>query len=132
MTKLKLGPDVAALNPDLRGVVELKGPPKYGNQPMTVDGIRFDSRREAAVYAEQVLRLWAGEIRDLMPHPRYPLEAHGVSLGYYEADLSYFDLVLGGPVVVDVKSQPTRTGVYRLKKKLFEAQYAPLKITEVE
>ena len=132
MTKLRLGPEVAALNPGLGGVVEIKAPAKYGNRRVVAHGLAFDSAREAAVYGELLLRQAAGEIRDLSAHPRYVLEAHGAVLGYYEADAAYLDLQTGMPVVVDVKSNPTRTAVYRLKRKIFEAQYAPMKITEVE
>lgn len=130
--KLKLPAHLRKLNPDVPDTVELKGPPKYGNRRTTAHGLAFDSQREADVYGEQLLRQAAGEIRDLQAHPRYPLEAYGQSLGYYEADHSYWDVAGGLPVVVDVKSKPTRTPLYRLKKRIFEAQYAPLKITEIE
>ena len=36
---------------------------KYRNQPTVVDGIRFDSKREAAYYTHLKLRVLAGEIR---------------------------------------------------------------------
>lgn len=132
MTRLRLGPEVAALNPGLGGTVEIKAPPKYGNRRVITHGVKFDSVRESQVFADLRLRQAAGEIRDLTAHPCYVLEAYGVVLGHYEADASYFDLGLGGPVVVDVKSSPTRTPLYRWKKRHFEAQYAPMKITEVE
>lgn len=129
--KLKLPAHLRQLNPHVPATVKLATPPKYGNRRVIVNGIRFDSERESEVYGEHALRQAAGEIRDLQAHPRYPLEAHGVVLGYYEADASYFDLRQGRPVVVDVKAAPTRTALYRLKKKLFEAQYH-IQITEIE
>jgi hypothetical protein len=131
MPKLKLPPHLRPLNPGVPAVVQVKTPPKYGNRRVVVNGVRFDSEREAAVYHDHALRQAAGEIDDLVAHPRYPLEAYGQLLGHYEADLSYVETATGQVVVVDVKSGPTRTPLYRLKKKLFEAQYG-LTITEIE
>ena len=37
-------------------------PSKYRNTPVTVDGIRFDSKREAAYYSELKIREKAGEV----------------------------------------------------------------------
>lgn len=134
MKPFKLPAHLREYNPglDLSQPATVKAPPKYGNHQMTAHGEKWDSQREAEVYGELLLRQAAGQISDLQPHPRYPLEAHGMVLGAYEADASYFDLIAGTPVVVDVKSQPTRTALYRWKKRHFEAQYAPLTITEIE
>jgi hypothetical protein len=42
-----------------------KKPSKYRNVPVTVDGIRFASKREAAYYCELKLREKAGEVSGL-------------------------------------------------------------------
>ena len=41
------------------------GAPKYGNQPTTVNGIRYDSKREAEYAEELAWRERAGEVRNV-------------------------------------------------------------------
>ena len=42
---------------------------KYGNKKAVRNGITFDSQKEAARYDQLMLRLCAGEIRDLKLQP---------------------------------------------------------------
>jgi hypothetical protein len=104
-------------------------PRKYRNEPCELDGLRFDSKAEAARYAELKMLERAGLIRDLRVQPRFPLEVAGKIVATYVADFAYVRPLSppGGDkvenVVEDVKSQPTRTPVYRLKAKLFLALY---------
>lgn len=102
---------------------------KYGAIRCEVDGIKFDSRLERTRYWILKQRVACGEIEDLLVHPRYPLHANGEKIGTYVADFAYRH-VLAGAVVEDCKSLPTKTAVYRLKKRLFEGEYG-VKITEV-
>lgn len=97
----------------------LSGMSKYRNTPTTVDGIRFDSKKEAYRYGTLKLLLAAGSIRDLEIHPPYPLVVNGVKVGRYVADFRYTDVGTGKQVVEDVKG--VRTAVYKLKKKLVAA-----------
>jgi hypothetical protein len=85
-----------------------------------VDGHLFPSKREADRY--RVLDVWqtTGEISDLRLQVRFPLVAHGADIGTYVADFAYRTSA-GALVVEDAKG--VRTEAYRLKKKLFEAQY---------
>ena len=53
-----------------------------------------------------------------------------VRVATYIADFSYYDVETRSVVVEDVKSKATRTALYRLKKKLIEAQH-DITITEV-
>jgi len=46
---------------------------KYGNTRVVVDGIKFDSKREAAIWNELTLRQKAGEIHDLQRQVPFPL-----------------------------------------------------------
>lgn len=94
---------------------------KYHNEPIQVDGIRFASKREAERYQELRLLERAGQISGLVVHPEFPLEVDGELVGRYIADFAYYGEQ--GPVVEDVKSTPTKTAVYRLKKKLVQALY---------
>ena len=106
---------------------------KYKAQPTTVDGIKFDSKREAERYGELKLLERAGEIRDLVPHPRFALVVNGFHICLYTADFAYTDSGTGrGPYVVeDVKSPATaRRADYVLRKKLMAAIHG-IEIREV-
>lgn len=102
---------------------------KYGNIPVECDGHHFDSKREARVYGELRLLLRAGQISGLEVHPPFPLVVDGVKVATYVADFAYF--VDGKRVVVDVKSQPTKTPLYRLKIKLLKALYPGIDHREI-
>lgn len=98
---------------------------KYGNVKTTVDGITFDSRKEADRYSELKLLERTGAISDLALQPRFPIEINGRKVCTYIADFSYNSY--GSRVFEDAKGM--KTAVYKLKKKLVEAQYG---ITVVE
>jgi len=112
---------------------------KYGNHAVRVDGILFDSQREAARYQELKLLAEAGRISSIEIHPGFPLivkELHRVdgpeilhTVGMYHADFKYRDHRLGQWVIEDVKSKPTKTEAYQLRKKIVEAVHG---ITIVE
>lgn len=109
---------------------------KYGAVPTTVDGVRFDSAKEATRYGELKVLEQAGEIWDLELQPRFVLLVPSTSgqlmraataitqggtfkLGEYRGDFKYHDK--SGIVVEDVKG--FKTPLYRWKKKHVEAQY---------
>ncbi len=96
-------------------------PSKYNAKRVELDGIKFASKREASRYAELKLLERIGEIVELECQPRYPLTLNGVKLATYVADFRYRRVVSGESVVEDVKSKPTITDVYRIKKKLMLA-----------
>jgi hypothetical protein len=109
------------------------GQSKYGAVRTEVDGITFASKKEAKRYGELKLLEKAGEIRKLTLQPRYPLYAGPMPespmvilrlVGEYRADFEYETEALPRlwlKKTEDVKG--VRTETYRLKKKLFEAQY---------
>jgi hypothetical protein len=106
-----------------------EGMSKYHATPTEVDGIRFASKAEARRYGELLLMEREGEIMDIRLQPRFPLLVNSVKVGTYVADFMY--LIPGQPpvsVVEDVKG--AKTPVYRLKKKIVEAQYG-IEIQEV-
>ena len=98
---------------------------KYRNQPVTVDGYRFDSKAEARRWGELKLLHELGHIHKLTVHPRYtlldPFECKGIKYRgiVYEADFSYVEN--GVNVVEDCKG--ARTAVFNLKEKLFLNRY---------
>lgn len=90
---------------------------KYGNTKVEVDGVPFDSKREAARWRELRLLERAGEISDLRRQVRYELvpKLPGERPVDYIADFVYRDKD-GNEVVEDVKG--VRTPVYVIKRKL--------------
>lgn len=101
---------------------------KYGAEPTVVDGIRFDSKKEADYYRELKRREQAGEIYDLRCQQRFELDVKGqfageplTRIGAYVADFWYVERATDTVVVVDVKG--VRTALYSWKKKHVEAQY---------
>lgn len=108
----------------LTAEAKVKRPAKYRNRKAIVDGITFDSGREAAHYLDLKMRESIGEIRELRCHPVY--ELHGVGgkrIGKFTPDFDYIVVATAQLVVTDVKSKPTRTEAYMLRKRLFEAEY---------
>lgn len=99
-----------------------RGRNKYGAKKTVIDGITFDSKREAARYLELKTLLRAGQITDLRCQVRYQLVVNGVKIGSYRADFCYQEN--GQEVVEDVKSAATKAlRDYRLRKKLMLALY---------
>lgn len=101
------------------------GRSKYHAKKTTVDGITFDSRREADRYLVLKGMEEAGSIEDLRRQVRYELipafEVDGRHYRpvFYVADFVYVED--GKEVVEDVKGM--RTDVYKLKSKLFARRY---------
>ena len=98
---------------------------KYSSAKTDVDGITFDSKKEAEFYAELKLRERAGEISHLRLQPRYLLQEAFKHEGKQYREIEYvadFEYVENGEtVVIDVKG--FKTAVYMLKKKLFLYKY---------
>lgn len=109
---------------------------KYGATKTTVDGITFDSKREARRYGELKVLAQAERLHDLELQPKWDLHAFGgTRIGAYRADFSYCTCVGGTqhcdfsqPVIEDAKG--FRTPLYRWKKKHVEAEYG-IQIREV-
>ena len=108
---------------------------KYRARKVEVDGIIFDSHKEARRYRELKLLEQAGKIKDLglqpnfLLQPSYKKDGKTIRKIEYIADFTYYDLERNEMVVEDVKG--FRTDVYRLKKKKFEYKFPEMKITEV-
>jgi len=96
---------------------------KYKNVKTVVNGINFDSKKEAGYYGILRLKEKAKLIDRFEMQVRYDLIINGVKIGFYKADfVTYKD----GHVleVIDVKSEMTKKlPVYRLKKKMIKAIY---------
>lgn len=103
------------------------GRSKYHAKKTVVDGIVFDSSKEADRYLALKDMEEDGAIEDLRRQVRYELvPAFDVDGRHYRpvsyvADFVYVDKDTGKEVVEDVKG--VRTDVYRLKSKLFARRY---------
>lgn len=101
------------------------GRSKYRARKTTVDGITFDSRKEADRYLVLKGMEEDGSIEDLRRQVRYELvPAFDVDGKHYRPVFYVADFVYvedGKTVVEDVKG--VRTDVYRLKSKLFARRY---------
>lgn len=99
---------------------------KYRNRKTVIDGITFDSIREAKRYSELKLLERGGKIKKLVLQPEFILQVgfvDNMEIKHqpikYRADFMYKE---GGVTIVeDVKGM--RTEVYKLKKKLFLYAY---------
>ena len=115
-------------------MITLQKTNKYGNRKTTVDGITFDSAKEAARYCELKMLARAGQISDLTLQKEYELQPAFNKNGKhyrkitYIADFTYFDERTQEFIVEDVKGHKTKE--YLLKRKIFEYQYPNLTIKE--
>ena len=117
------------------GMLDSK-PPKYRNEKVVLDGIKFDSRREADRYAHLKFLKRLGEIEKLELQKKFVLvPAQRNKAGKvteraitYRADFYYFDKRQGKWVVEDAKG--VKTDVYKMKKKLMLSVHG-LEIMEV-
>lgn len=91
---------------------------KYRNVKTTVDGVTYDSKKEARRAGELALLVRAGEISELKRQPKFELVVNGQKIARYVADFTYFDKD-GKPVVEDVKG--VLTPEFKLKAKLMRA-----------
>lgn len=99
---------------------------KFGNKKTLVDGVWFDSKKEANRYQDLVLMQKAKLIRDLTTQRVFELAPSIIINGRkrpplrYKADFTYFDDRQGGEFVVeDVKG--FRTEGYKIKRHLMKA-----------
>jgi hypothetical protein len=124
----------------------VRGKNKYRNVKTEVDGIKFDSKKEAKRYGELKLLEKSGRIRLLECQPSFILQ-EGFSderLGInqdgsakkarslkYTADFQYQDCDTGRTIVEDVKSDASKTEAYRLRLSLFLYRYKDVDFREV-
>lgn len=106
---------------------------KYGNKKTIIDGISFDSQKEATRWSELRLLERAGEIQNLQRQVPFVLIPKQVRDGktierpvVYKADFVYTEK--GEEVVEDTKGVKTKE--YILKRKLMLWQYG-IQIKEV-
>jgi hypothetical protein len=104
-------------------MVQLQPRHKFHASPITVDGIKFPSKREARRYAELVLAQRSGEVVFFLRQPRFDLPG---STKYYADFLVFWKD--GTVTIEDTKGH--QTSEYKLKKRQVEALY-PIEIIEI-
>jgi len=101
-------------------------PSKYRNVKIVVDGITFDSKREAQYWQTLKLREKIGEITDLKRQVSFDLlcpipgSDFGAVVAHYLADYTFTDTIDRSYHVVDAKGKRTR--MFDLKAKWLELQ----------
>lgn len=108
---------------------------KYHSQKVTVDGILFDSKKEAHYYRELLLLKRAGEVIKIDLQPEFELQS-----GYRNRDglwvrpIKYradFRVTYKSGLVVVVDTKGFRTKDYLLKKKMLLYKYPEIDFMEV-
>ena len=102
---------------------------KFGNIPQEVDGIRFDSMKEARRWGQLRILEKAGEIRNLKRQVRITLEGKDGPLRFvpsgrtavYVADFTYEDRRLNWATVIE-DSKGHETPEFKLKRAVLAAQ----------
>jgi len=105
--------------------------PKYNNKRVLVDGILFDSQKEADYYSELKLQLKAGTIKGFCRQPEFILVEGFVGRKpvTYKADFIIF-YPDGTAEIIDTKGMETET--FKLKKKLFQEKFPGLELKIVK
>ena len=102
---------------------------KYHNKKIKYMGHTFDSIKEFNRYKELKLLERAGCIRELELQksfelqPAFSLNGKRIQSIKYICDFYYYDKDKNCYVVEDVKSEITKTQVYKLKKKMLQYLY---------
>lgn len=130
-----LPPELLKRNPQLLDIESPK-PNKYHANKTTVDGITFDSAKEANRYQELLMLERAGQIKDLKRQVKYELQEGFIGISgkwvrpiVYVADSDYWEQ--GRHVVEDTKSVATKKiKSYVLKKKMFQKRYPEIEFRE--
>lgn len=107
--------------------VEQKKQPKYRNNRIKVDGILFDSQKEADYYSDLKLQRKMGTIAGFCRQPEFILIEGfaGVRPETYRADFIVFNLD-GTYEIVDTKGMHTE--VFKIKYKQFREKYPGLQL----
>lgn len=94
---------------------------KFGNQKVKIDGMTFDSKKEAKYYGLYKIMQAQRLLTRFEVHKTFPLEVNGVLVCKYVADFVLY-YPNGSVSVVDIKGDGTvGLAVFRIKKNLMMA-----------
>lgn len=108
---------------------------KYSNKKTVVNGIKFDSKKEANRYCELRLLEKAGHIKDLILQPVYVLMENFSYQGKtirgikYVGDFEYTDCDTGKKVLEDTKGFKTKD--YLIKAKMLKEKHRDIDFREL-
>jgi hypothetical protein len=89
---------------------------KFGAKRTVVDGITFDSKREAEVYSDLKLLERAGRISGFERQRKFNLIVNGEIIGTYRADFAFIDHDQDGRFrAIDVKGFDTPLSAWKRK-----------------
>lgn len=96
-------------------------PSKYRSEWTEVDGIKFQSKKEAERWGYLKLFQQQGIIKDLQRQVPFSIDINGIHICNYIADFVYIN-ANGDRVIEDVKDEATRKiDRYKIKKNLMKA-----------
>ncbi len=101
---------------------------KFGAKKTEVDGIVFDSKKEANYYSQLKLQKKAknkvDRVVSIELQPRFDIVINGQKIGFYKADFRVV-YTYGRTEIIDVKGLKKGSAyqLFRLKKKIVEALY---------
>ena len=131
----KQAAEMTLTSPSLPSLIGQVKKSKYKNVKKKVDGITFDSKKEAKYYADLALLQKSGEVISILPQPKFELQQEYVKDGkkvraiYFIADF-FVEYKDGRKEVIDVKGYK-KNKVYLLKKKMFHCKFPHLTIIEI-
>ena len=108
---------------------------KHNNKKTVIDGITFDSKKEAEYYCKLKILKKAGEIKEFGIQPKYELQPTFHKNGKTHRSITYIaDFIItnndGTTDIVDVKG--FETDVFKIKQKLFEYKYPELSLKVIK
>ena len=103
---------------NLKGLLKEEKKSKYHNKKTVVDGISFDSKKEAEYYSSLKLLLKAKEIKGFCRQPEFVLVDGDAVMKYYPDFIVWENDKVR---IIDVKGM--RTQVFINKKKVFEDKF---------
>ena len=112
---------MALEDPSQLDLLKPKKKPKYKNKKCVVDGVKFDSEKEAYRWPLLQELERQGRIKKLQRQVPFKLYVNGTKVCKYVADYVYIQD--DEQVVEDVKSEGTRTRAYLIKRRLMLAIY---------
>lgn len=111
-----------------------KGKPKYNNSKTEVEGIKFDSKKEASRWQELLMMEKSGIIQNLERQKRFQIvpKTETERAVFYVADFCYLEVATNKLICEDVKSAATKKNKeYIIKRKLFKYLYKNYEFREI-
>jgi hypothetical protein len=106
-------------------IKEMK-PTKFGNIPTEVNGIMFQSKKEAQYYVQLLMLQRGGVVKDIKLQPRYLLQEKFKKNGKNYRAIEYvsdFETTYSDGHIEIVDTKGVKTKEFLIKQKMFEYKY---------